>query len=75
MSNSPVQWRIDLTVGDPLDGQAVVVIGRWYSRQPLKSHKWSLFNQTIPEIVAPKAITHSTYIFGNGCASKREPWS
>ena len=31
MSHSPIQWRIDLTVGDPLGGQAVVMIGRWYS--------------------------------------------
>jgi len=40
---------------DRLGGQALVMIGRWYSRQPLTNHKLRLSTQMIPEIVGPKA--------------------
>ena len=33
------------------------VIGRWYSRQP--NHKYRLSTQTIPDVLSPKAYTHS----------------
>ena len=51
---------------DRLRGQALVKIGRWYSRQPLTNHKKRLSIQTIPEIAAPKACAHSSYSFWRG---------
>ena len=43
-----------------LGGRALVVIGGWwYSRQPLTNHTYRFSTQTIREIVAPKACTHS----------------
>ena len=36
-----------------------VMIGRWYSKQPLTNHKWAFSTQMIPEIVALRACTHS----------------
>ena len=48
---------------DRLGGQALVVIGRWHSRQPLTNHMQRLSTHTIPEIVAPKACTHFPYSF------------
>jgi len=47
-------------------GQALIMIGRWYSRQPLTNHKQRLSTHTIPEIAAPKACTHSSYSFWSG---------
>lgn len=44
---------------DCLGGQKLVMIGQWYSRQPLTNHNERFSTQTIPEIVAPKACTHS----------------
>ena len=51
---------------DRLGGQALVMIGQWYSRQPLTNHKERLSTDLIPEIVAPKAFTHSRYSFWSG---------
>ena len=53
-----------------LGGQALVVIGRWCSRQPGTNHRLNLSSQKIPEIVAPKACTHSPYSFGSGKYSR-----
>ena len=44
---------------DGLGGQALVMIGRWYSRQTSTNHKLLLSTQTIPAFVAAKACTHS----------------
>ena len=44
-----------------LGGQTLVLIGRWYSRQPLTNHKKRLSTQMIPEIITPKACTHFPY--------------
>ena len=50
-----------------LGGQALVVIGRWCSGQPGTNQRLSLSTQKIiPEIVSPKACTHSPYSFGSG---------
>ena len=49
-----------------LGGQALVVIGRWCSGQPGTNHRLSLSTHKIPEIVSPKACTHSPYSFGSG---------
>ena len=46
-----------------LGGQTLVMIGRWYSRQPLTNHKKRFSTQPIPGIIAPKACTHSPYSF------------
>ena len=56
--------RIGSSVGcsdlwDGLGGQALVVIGRWYSRKTLNNPKQRLSTQTIPEIVTAKACTRS----------------
>ena len=51
---------------DRLGEQALVMIGRWYSRQPLTNHNQRLSTQMIPEIVAPKACTSFPYSFWNG---------
>ena len=51
---------------DCLGTQALVIIGRWYPGQLLTNHKQRLSTQTIPEIVAPKARTHSPYCFWSG---------
>ena len=48
---------------DCLSGQALLMIGRWYSRQPITNHKNRLSTQTIPEFVAPKFCTHSPLQF------------
>ena len=48
---------------DRLGGQASVMIGQWHSRQPLTNHKYRLFTQSIPELTALKACTHSHYSF------------
>ena len=45
-------------------GQALVMIGRWYSRQPLTKHKLRLSTQMIPEILAPKACIPFPLISG-----------
>ena len=50
---------------DRLGGQALVMIGQWHSRQPLTNHKYRLFTQSIPELTALKACTHSHYSFWN----------
>jgi len=39
------------------------MIGGWYSRQPLTNHKKRLSQKSIPEIIVPKACTHSRYSF------------
>ena len=51
---------------DRLGEQALVMIGRWYSRQPLTNHNQRLSTQMIPEIVAPKACTSSLIVSGMG---------
>ena len=51
---------------DRLGGEALVMICRWYSRQQLTNHKERLSTDLIPEIVAPKACTHSRYSFWSG---------
>ena len=51
---------------DCLGGQELVMIGQWHSRQPLTNHKWPLFTQTIPGIIAPKACIHSPSSFWSG---------
>ena len=61
---------------DSLGGQTLVMIGRWYPRQPLTNHKKRLSTQTIPECVAPKACTHSLYSFWSrkyGGGEREEP--
>ena len=45
---------------DHLRGQALVMIGRWYSRQPLTNHNQRLLT------VEPKACTHVSYSIWNG---------
>ena len=45
---------------DCLGGQALVMIGRWYSRQPLTNHNQRLLT------VEPKACTHVSYSIWNG---------
>ena len=45
---------------DHLGGQALVMIGRWYSRQPLTNHNQRLLT------VEPKACTHVSYSIWNG---------
>ena len=49
-----------------LGRQVLVLIVRRCSRQPGTNHRLSLSTQKIPEIVAPKACTHSPYRFGSG---------
>ena len=48
-------------VWDCLDRQALVMIGRWSSRQPVTNHNQRFSTQTIRKIAAPKACTHSPY--------------
>ena len=50
---------------DRLGWQALVMIGQFRSRQPLTNHKYHLFTQSIPELTALKACTHSHYSFWN----------
>ena len=45
---------------DHLGGQALVMIGRWYSRQPLTNHNQRLLT------VEPNACTHVSYSIWNG---------
>ena len=45
---------------DHLGGQALVMIGRWYSRQPLTNHNQRLLT------VESKACTHVSYSIWNG---------
>ena len=49
-----------------LVGQALVMIGGWYSSQLLTNQQYRLSTQTIPEIVAPKACTNSANSFWSG---------
>ena len=44
----------------------LIMIGRWYSRQPLTNHKSPFSTERNPEILAPKASTHSAYSLGTG---------
>ena len=46
------------------------VIGQWYPRQPLTNQKLRLSAQMIPQIVAPKACTHSFLEWGLSCMKK-----
>lgn len=52
--------RIDFW--DRLGGKVLVMIGRWYSKQPITNQKehWSI--QTMPPIFAPKACPNSFWI-------------
>ena len=47
---------------DHLGGQALVMIGRWYSRKPL-TNPIRLSSQMIPKTVAPKACAYSPHSF------------
>ena len=40
---------------DLLGGQALVMIGGWYSRATIYQSVFLLFAETIPEVVEPKA--------------------
>ena len=51
---------------DRLGGQALLMIGGWYSRQPLTNHKQPLPTQMIPQLVALKAHTQSPNSFWSG---------
>ena len=51
---------------DRLGGQALLMIGGWYSRQPLTNHKQPLPTQMIPQLVALKAHTQSSNSFWSG---------
>ena len=61
---------------DRVGGQALVMIGRWYSRQTLTNQKLPLSTFTIPEIVSPTACTHDvSFTFsgvGNCCSDIKE---
>ena len=57
-------WRGDFW--DHLGAQALVMIGGWYSRQPLTNHEQPLPTQMIPEIFAQRVWTHSPHSFWSG---------
>ena len=65
-------WRSDFW--DRLGGQALVMIGRWYSRQTLTNQNLRLSTFTVPEIVSPTACTHDVSLtfsgVGNCCSDK-----
>ena len=47
--------------GIVLGGKVLIIIGRWCSWQPLTNHKSPFSTERNPEILAPKANTHSAY--------------